>query len=86
MSLAIFGLGAQELLIGAVLVVPVAALVVYLLVRSGRGKAQDESLYHFRCTTCRRRLRYHARQAGHTGKCSNCGHQVTFPPVSESID
>jgi LPXTG-motif cell wall-anchored protein len=59
----------------------------YLLVRwrqQQRGKA--EAVYHFRCPGCKRRLRFHARQVGHKGACSNCGQAVVFPPVSQSID
>jgi DNA-directed RNA polymerase subunit RPC12/RpoP len=63
-----------------------AALAVggYLLLRRRGGR--EEPYYHFRCPTCRRRLRFRARQAGHTGQCSHCGHGVTFPPTSQSVD
>lgn len=52
-----------------------------------RGKPQHEEAYsHFRCPKCRRRLRYISRQVGRKGKCSNCGGDVLFPPLSQSID
>jgi hypothetical protein len=51
----------------------------YLRLRAPR----QERFYHFRCPGCRRRLRYRKAQTGHAGKCSNCGHGVIFPPVSE---
>ena len=44
----------------------------------------EEPFYHFRCPGCRRRLRYRRTQVGHAGKCSRCGHAITFPPVSDA--
>ena len=60
----------------------VVGVVMYL---RGRPKA-EEDFYHFRCVKCKRRLRYLERQVGHKGKCSNCGGDVLFPPISHSID
>ncbi len=52
-----------------------------------RGRPKREEAYsHFRCPKCRRRLRYLTRQVGNKGKCSNCGNDVIFPPISQSID
>jgi PHP family Zn ribbon phosphoesterase len=60
------------------------AVGVYLYLR---GRSPQEELYsHFRCPKCQRRLRYQTRQVGHKGKCSNCGNDVIFPPISQSID
>jgi hypothetical protein len=56
----------------------------YLYARS--RSPEGEAYHHFICPGCRRRLRYHAKQAGHKGECSNCGHQLTFPSTSEAID
>ncbi len=64
--------------------VSIVAVVVYL--RAQSQHAQGEAYLHFLCPGCRHRLRYQARQAGHRGKCSNCGHVLTFPPASQSID
>jgi ribosomal protein L37AE/L43A len=69
----------------------VAVLVVvggyYLLVRWRREqRVEAETFLHFRCPGCQRRLRFQARQAGHKGKCSHCGHDVVFPPAGQSID
>jgi hypothetical protein len=72
------------LLLVSLVVVLVLAVSVFLFLR-GRPK-QEESFSHFRCPKCRRRLRYQGRQSGRKGECSNCGHPVTFPPLSESID
>ena len=66
---------------GAVLA---AAVGGYLFVRLRRNK--EEPVYHFRCPSCRRRLRYRERQVGHAGCCSHCGQHFTFPPVSQSMD
>ena len=54
--------------------------------RGERRRAEAEAYYYFRCPGCRRRLRFQARQAGRKGKCSNCGQEVTFPPISQSVD
>jgi hypothetical protein len=59
----------------------------YLFLRlKDRRRAAEEAFHHFRCPGCRRRLRFHARQVGHKGKCSHCGHDVIFPPVSQAVD
>jgi DNA-directed RNA polymerase subunit RPC12/RpoP len=64
----------------------VAALAVGVFVYL-RGRPKMEEVYsHFRCPKCRRRLRYHSRQVGRKAKCSNCGNDVIFPPLAESID
>jgi len=57
---------------------------VFLFIRA-RPKT-DDSYYHFRCTKCKRRIRYQERQVGHKGKCSNCGSDVLFPPLSQAVD
>ena len=72
--------------------VVVVSLVVVLVLAVGgylflhRRPREDDSFYHFRCARCKRRLRYLARQVGHKGKCSNCGGDVLFPPVSQSVE
>jgi len=71
-------------LVVGLVVVLVLAVGVYMYWQ-GRPK-REEAFSHFRCPKCRRRLRYNERQVGHKGKCSNCGNDVTFPPLSESID
>jgi hypothetical protein len=59
----------------------------YLLVRrKGRLRAEAAAFLHFRCPGCKRRLRFLARQAGHRGECSHCGHHVVFPCADQSID
>jgi hypothetical protein len=72
------------------LVIVIVAVVLVLAVGAIlflRSRTQpDEGFSHFRCPKCRRRLRYQSRQVGHKGKCSNCGGDVLFPPISHSID
>jgi len=65
-------------------VVIILAFGVHLFLK-GRPK-KEEPYAHFRCPKCRRRLRYHKRQVGHKGKCSSCHQELTFPPLSQSID
>ncbi|HEY7313965.1 MAG TPA: hypothetical protein VH643_31740 [Gemmataceae bacterium] len=72
------------LIILIVAVVLVLGVGVILFLRS--RTQPDEGFAHFRCPKCRRRLRYQARQVGHKGKCSNCGGDVLFPPISQSIE
>lgn len=60
------------------------AIGAYLFMRSRRP--EEHQYRHFLCPGCHHRLRYEARQAGHRGECSGCGHVLTFPPVSQSID
>jgi hypothetical protein len=52
-----------------------------------KGRApKEKEYYHFRCSSCRRRLRYVERQAGHHGKCGHCKQVVTFPPIAWSLE
>lgn len=73
-------------------VVVIVSLAVVLVLAVGgyfflhRRPREDDNFYHFRCPRCKRRLRYLAKQVGHKGKCSNCGGDVLFPPVSQSVD
>ena len=60
----------------------VGAVVVFL--RRNRGPVEEET-YHFVCPSCKRRLRYRARQVGNKGKCPQCGNELTFPPLSKAI-
>lgn len=75
---------ATVLVIVIVAVFLVAAVGVVLFLRS--RSQPEEGFSHFRCPKCSRRLRYQTRQVGHKGKCSNCGGDVIFPPISQSID
>jgi hypothetical protein len=69
---------------GTVVLLACGGYLFWLLRRQRR--AWEEEFHHFRCPGCRRRLRFRARQVGHKGKCSHCGHDVIFPSVAESID
>ena len=73
-------------------VVVIVSLAVVLVLAVGgyfflhRRTREDDTFYHFRCARCKRRLRYQAKQVGHKGKCSNCGGDILFPPVSQSVE
>jgi hypothetical protein len=68
---------------GAVVVVGVGA---FLLVKRMRSGPKVEEYLHFRCPGCKRRLRFHSRQTGHSGQCSHCGNKLTFPHSSQASD
>lgn len=54
-------------------------LVVGWFVAS-RMRSEDRGRFaHFRCPTCRQRLRYRARKAGRQVLCPNCYHSATLP-------
>jgi hypothetical protein len=55
-------------------------LGVFLFLRN-RGPKDEEVLY-LRCPGCKRRLKYHPRQIGHKGMCSNCKEQFVFPSAA----
>jgi hypothetical protein len=61
----------------------VAAVVAGCLHSIRRRSRQKEPAYnHFRCSGCKRRLRYLTRQAGHRGRCPTCKRELTFPNPS----
>ena len=71
-------------LVGGVIIA--LAVGAYLFVLRSRGGSTEEAYLHFRCTGCKRRLRFRASQAGHAGQCSHCGSKLTFPSASQSSD
>jgi hypothetical protein len=54
---------------------------VFLALRSRRPV--EEPLQHFKCPSCRRKLRYRRTQAGHKGMCPMCKQHLTFPTLPE---
>jgi ribosomal protein L37AE/L43A len=60
-----------------------AAVGAFLFVRS-RAAPVEEDYLHFRCPSCKRRLRFRRQQSGHAGQCSHCGGKLVFPPASQS--
>jgi DNA-directed RNA polymerase subunit RPC12/RpoP len=71
------------LIAGAVVV---AGVIGYLVFRWMSGQKKAEGYYHYRCTGCKRRLRYQARQVGRKGRCSHCSTELTLPDVAHSVD
>jgi hypothetical protein len=51
-----------------------------------RPQNNDPEFYNFRCTGCKKKLRYQAKQVGHQGRCPACRKPITFPPISQAID
>jgi DNA-directed RNA polymerase subunit RPC12/RpoP len=70
----------------AIVLVSVVALLaganIYVYWRN-RPKKVQETVYHFQCSNCGRRLKYRARQAGNQGMCPQCRHRCVFPPIPE---
>jgi ribosomal protein L37AE/L43A len=56
---------------------------VVLFVRS--RQTREEEVLHFRCPNCKRKLRYHPRQAGHKGMCNSCKGTITFPGPFKAV-
>lgn len=79
-------LGPMEIALLLGVAVLAAAGLTFWLIRRGGSSNREIAYSHFRCPGCRRRLRYQSRQVGHKGECSNCGREITFPPVSQSVD
>jgi predicted SprT family Zn-dependent metalloprotease len=50
---------------------------IFYVVRSRKPK--EQTAYYFRCPSCKRRLKYYARQVGHKGMCGSCKEQLVFP-------
>jgi LPXTG-motif cell wall-anchored protein len=50
---------------------------VFVFLRARKPK--QEAIHYFRCPSCKRKLRYYARQAGHRGMCNSCKEPLTFP-------
>ena len=55
-----------------------ATVGAYLFVRARRPSAEGPRL-HVNCPSCKRRLGYHARQAGRQVVCPRCHRPFTFP-------
>ena len=56
-----------------------AAAGVFLFVRYRKPK--DEPVHYFRCPSCKRKLKYFARQVGHKGMCGSCKERFVFPAL-----
>ncbi len=67
-------------------VVMMGASYLFLRWRAGQGGGQDDTVYHFKCPSCKRRLRFYGRQVGHKGICPHCRHAVVFPSKDQAID
>ncbi len=61
--------------------VPVVLLAVGGFFYMRFRNPKQEAVYHFRCPSCNRKLRYYARQVGHRGMCGHCKEQLTFPAL-----
>jgi hypothetical protein len=74
-------------LLVAVVVLGVAGVGAYVVLRMRWQSASAGELYlHFRCPGCKRRLRFRAKQAGHSGQCSHCGNKLIFPAAAQASD
>lgn len=71
-------------------IVPIVLVVVGLAVGGwyffGRTKPpQVEPVFSFHCPSCKRKLKYRARQAGHPGMCPRCKHKMNFPALAPEV-
>ena len=68
-----------------ILIVVVAVLLggvgLFFFLRARNAGPKEEPYFHFNCPGCRRKLRYRARQAGHSGMCPRCNNPCVFPAV-----
>lgn len=60
--------------------VGLAILVGFGIWRQKKAVYGDE-VYRFRCPACAQKLRYFARQEGHSVQCPRCGGATVLPPV-----
>ncbi len=69
--------------VAAIGLMVVAAVVGGYVLRLRRSRQTVPAYNHFKCTGCKRRLRYLTRQAGHRGRCPTCKRELTFPGVRQ---
>jgi hypothetical protein len=65
------------------LVIVALALIVGVVVYLRTRPPQEEEPLHFNCPSCKRRLRYLPKQAGHQGACPRCRETFVFPGIAK---
>jgi hypothetical protein len=68
--------------IGIVVAVALILAIGGFLYLRNRPPEEEEDL-HFNCPSCKRRLRYKPKQAGHHGACPRCRESFVFPNVAK---
>jgi hypothetical protein len=71
------------IVVGVMVLLALAGVCIWWIKHRG---PTEEPVFHFRCPSCLRRLRYKAKQVGHKGQCSHCKAILTFPPVARSVE
>jgi hypothetical protein len=66
-----------------IVVIVLVAGAVGLFVAARARRPKEEPVQHFKCPSCRRKLRYRQTQAGHKGMCPLCKQHLTFPTVPD---
>lgn len=61
-------------------VLAIGGVVSFVLVQRSK-RPKEEPVYHFHCASCKRKLKYTARQAGHAGMCPQCKKPLKFPAI-----
>ena len=49
-----------------------------------RGSSDDGLFYHFRCSRCKRKLRYEISKVGKMGACPACNQRCFFPDPTQA--
>jgi hypothetical protein len=66
-----------------IVVIVALALVVGVVVYLRTRPPEEEEPLHFNCPSCKRRLRYLPKQAGHQGACPRCRETFVFPGAAK---
>lgn len=72
-----------RILIGSVVLLLLANIGV--LVYGRLKQKQDETVFHYNCPKCRRKLRYREGQIGRLAKCPLCERPIVFPRPADFV-
>jgi DNA-directed RNA polymerase subunit RPC12/RpoP len=75
--------GDMEIVLGVVVVLLLGGTGAYFYLLRSRAP-KEEVFYYYRCTKCRRKMRYVAKQANSKGMCPQCKQRFVFPAVTNS--
>ncbi len=73
----------DPILIALLAIVALLAATIGVIVYLRNRAAVEEEDLHFNCPSCKRRLRYKPKQAGHHGACPRCRESFVFPGAAK---